>query len=138
MANLLELESLPETMRSMILNRAEGNPFFVEEIVRMLIEKQAIVQSRNGWVAGEGIQHVAIPDNLQGMLVARIDRLSNEGKQTLRVASVIGRQFPIKVLSEVIDREVDRPGATLVDTLNTLTNLESAGLIRVAQFEPDL
>jgi predicted ATPase len=101
-ANLLEIEALPENLRSLILQKAEGNPFFVEEIVRMLIERQAIVRSRDGWTTGERIGELQIPDNLQGLLLARIDRLSDQSKQALRVASVVGRQFPVKVLVQVL------------------------------------
>ena len=56
------------------------------------------------WAAGKGIENVEIPDNLQGLLLARIDRLPEETKRTLRVASVIGRQFAVKVLEQVVGR----------------------------------
>jgi len=101
-ANLLEIEALPERLRSLILKKAEGNPLFVEEVLRMLIDRGAIVRRNGGWVAGSEIETVEIPDNLQGLLLARIDRLPEEAKQTLRVASVIGRQFPVKVLEYVL------------------------------------
>jgi predicted ATPase len=106
-ANLLEIEALPEHLRSLILKKAEGNPLFVEEVIRMLIDRGAIVRSDGGWVAGAEIETVEIPDNLQGLLLARIDRLPEEAKQTLRVASVIGRQFPVRVLEYVLGRGVD-------------------------------
>jgi predicted ATPase len=106
-ANLLEIEALPEHLRSLILKKAEGNPLFVEEVIRMLIDRGAIVRSNGGWVAGAEIDTVEIPDNLQGLLLARIDRLPEEAKQTLRVASVIGRQFPVKVLEYVLKRGAD-------------------------------
>ena len=101
-SNLLEVEALPEKTRSLILQKSEGNPFFVEEVIRMLIDRQAIVQENGDWVAGENIERIEIPDNLQGLLMARIDRLPEEVKHTLRVASVIGRQFPVKVLEQVL------------------------------------
>ena len=101
-SNLLEIESLPEHIRTLILKRAEGNPFFVEEVIRMLIDREAIIQEGHRWVACEQIETVEIPDNLQGLLLARIDRLPDNIKQTLRVASVIGRQFSVKVLDEVL------------------------------------
>ena len=105
-ANLLEIEELPEEMRRLILRKAEGNPFFVEEIIRMLIDQGAIVRRNGGWVAGVEIEKVEIPDNVEGLLMARIDRLPEEAKQILRVASVIGRQFPVKVLEYVLARGV--------------------------------
>ena len=101
-ANLLEVEALPEKTRNLILQKSEGNPFFVEEVIRMLIDRQAIVQSNGDWVAGANIEQIEIPDNLQGLLMTRIDRLPEDVKHTLRVASVIGRQFPVKVLEQVL------------------------------------
>jgi predicted ATPase len=101
-SNLLEIESLPDNIRTIILRKAEGNPFFVEEVIRMLIDRGAIVKQGDGWVAGKEIENVEIPDNLQGLLLARIDRLPEEVKRTLRVASVIGRQFSVKVLEQVL------------------------------------
>jgi len=56
------------------------------------------------WAAGKEIETVEIPDNLQGLLLARIDRLAEDVKRTLRVASVIGRQFSVRVLEEVLAR----------------------------------
>jgi class 3 adenylate cyclase len=101
-ANLLEVEALPEKSRTLILRKSEGNPFFVEEIIRMLIDRGAIIQKNGDWVAGENIEQIKIPDNLQGLLLARIDRLPEDVKHTLRVAAVIGRQFPVKVLELVL------------------------------------
>jgi len=104
-SNLLEVEALPLDTRSLILQKSEGNPFFVEEVIRMLIDRGAITQKDGHWVAGADIASVEIPDNLQGLLLARIDRLPEEVKHTLRVAAVIGRQFPVKVLEQVLAKE---------------------------------
>jgi len=103
-SNLLEIESLPDNIRTIILKKAEGNPFFVEEVIRMLIERGAIIKKGESWAAGKEIETIEIPDNLQGLLLARIDRLPDETKRTLRVASVIGRQFAVKVLEQVLNK----------------------------------
>ena len=100
--NLLEIDELPEHIRSVILKKAEGNPFFVEEVIRMLIDREAIVLENGRWLAQASIEQVDIPDNLQSLLLARIDRLPDQVKHTLRVASVIGRQFSVRVLEEVL------------------------------------
>lgn len=100
--NLLEIDELPEHIRSVILKKAEGNPFFVEEVIRMLIDREAIVAENGRWLAQASIEQVDIPDNLQSLLLARIDRLPDQVKHTLRVASVIGRQFSVRVLEEVL------------------------------------
>jgi len=102
-SNLLEIESLPEAVRSQILKRSEGNPFFVEEVIRMLIEKGAIVRAGDSWTATDTILSVEIPETLHSLLLARIDQLSDDAKRSLRVASVIGREFPVRVLERVLD-----------------------------------
>jgi predicted ATPase len=102
-ANLLEIESLPDVVRDAILKRSEGNPFFVEEVIRMLIERGAISQQGDRWVANETITSVQIPETLHGLLLARIDQLPDTAKRSLRVASVIGRQFPVRVLENVLE-----------------------------------
>ncbi len=101
-ANLLNLESLPRRVRELILRKAEGNPYFVEEVIRMLIERGSIIYQAGTWVAQKEVADHEIPDNLQGLLLARIDSLPEEARHTLLVASVIGRNFPVRVLSEVI------------------------------------
>jgi class 3 adenylate cyclase len=101
-ANLLEIESLPDRVRESILSRAEGNPFFVEEVIRMLIERGGIERHEDRWTANAEVASVDIPETLHGLLLARIDQLPDAAKQSLRVASVIGRQFPIRVLERVL------------------------------------
>jgi class 3 adenylate cyclase len=106
-SNLLEIEALPDRIRRIILEKAEGIPFFVEEVIRMLMDRGALIKQDNQWIAGEELNRVEIPDNLQGLLLARIDRLPEEAKHTLRVASVIGRQFPLRVLEQVLHEDAE-------------------------------
>ncbi len=101
-ANLLEIESLPDRVRDLILARAEGNPFFVEEVIRMLIEHGVIERRADRWIATAEVESVEIPETLHGLLLARIDQLPDAAKRSLRVASVIGRQFPVRVLERVL------------------------------------
>ncbi|MGH2379051.1 MAG: AAA family ATPase [Candidatus Limnocylindria bacterium] len=101
-ANLLDIESLPEGVRELILAKAEGNPFFVEEVIRMLIDRGVIVQREGRWVATGEVAGIEIPDTLQGLLLARIDRLSPGARRTIRTASVIGRRFPLRVLERLL------------------------------------
>ncbi|HJP87408.1 MAG TPA: adenylate/guanylate cyclase domain-containing protein [Candidatus Limnocylindrales bacterium] len=101
-SNLLEIESLPDEVRDLIMARAEGNPFFVEEVVRMLIDRGAIVPEGDRWVATGEIGAVEIPESLHGLLLARIDQLPESAKRSLRIAAVIGRQFPVRVLERVV------------------------------------
>jgi class 3 adenylate cyclase len=102
-ASLLEIESLPQKARDLILAKAEGNPFFVEEVIRMLIDRGAIRREGDNWIATTSVVGVEIPDTLQGLLLERIDRLPNETRRTLRVASVIGRQFGVTILERLLE-----------------------------------
>jgi predicted ATPase len=106
-ANLLEIESLPDHVREVILTRAEGNPFFVEEVIRMLIGRGVIRREGDRWLATAEVESVVIPENLHGLLLARIDQLPDDAKRSLRVAAVIGRQFPLRVLERVLDGTAD-------------------------------
>jgi len=128
--NLLDVTSLPARVRDFILQRAEGNPFFVEEIIRMLIDRGAVAQSAAGWAATSGMDAVDIPDNIQGLLLARIDRLADEPKRVLRVASVIGRRFSLPLLERTIASE--RP----TNIAPQVGALEASGLVRIAAVEP--
>jgi class 3 adenylate cyclase len=101
-SNLLQIDSLPAATRDLVLAKAEGNPFFVEEVIRMLIDRGAIVREGDRWIATERVTGVEIPDTLQGLLLARIDRLPQESRRTLRVASVIGRQFGVTILEHLL------------------------------------
>jgi class 3 adenylate cyclase len=100
--HLLAIESLPTSVRSLILGRAEGNPFFVEEVVRMLIDGGVIELRGDRWTATEAITSIEIPETLHGLLLARIDQLPEAAKRSLRIAAVIGRQFPVRVLEQVL------------------------------------
>ena len=102
-ASLLRIESLPAATRERVLAKAEGNPFFVEEVIRMLLDRGAIVREGERWIATDQASDIAIPDTLQGLLLARIDRLPAESRRAIRVASVIGRQFGVKVLERLLE-----------------------------------
>ena len=115
--NLLKMDDLPPRLREGILQKAEGNPFFLEEVVRELIDLGALVRDKatGRWRITAKVEQVSIPDTLQGVIMARIDRLDEEVKQVLKLAAVIGRIFFHRVLQNVADheRELDRHLATL-------------------------
>jgi class 3 adenylate cyclase len=92
-AHLLTVEDLPPRTHDLILARAEGNPFFLEEIVRQLIDEGRIVYEDGRWRAAVGIDDVQIPDTVQGVLAARIDLLEPSAKRALQLAAVVGRVF---------------------------------------------
>jgi class 3 adenylate cyclase/tetratricopeptide (TPR) repeat protein len=90
---LLKIENLPAHTRALIIDRAEGNPFYIEELLRSLLDAGAIAVGANGPQLVSDVQAIEIPATLEGVLHARIDRLEPHQKATLQKASVIGRIF---------------------------------------------
>ena len=121
-ANLLEIEDLPEKVRALILRKAEGNPFFVEEVIRSLLDARLVVRVNSHWRATREIENIALPDTLAGVITARLDRLDDDTKRVAQTASVIGREFQVDVLTDI---HADRP---VVD--GALGNLQRRELIR--------
>ena len=99
--NLLGVKELPASIRNMIVERADGNPFFIEELIRSLIETRQIIRENNHWLAVQADANVALPNTLRGVLGARIDRLPELTKQVLQNAAVIGRSFDLRVLKRL-------------------------------------
>jgi class 3 adenylate cyclase len=91
--NLLRVSELPEAVRRQIMERSEGNPFFLEEIIRSMIEQQALRREGDRWVAAADIGAISLPATLRGVIAARIDRLPNAAKVALQRASIVGRFF---------------------------------------------
>ena len=92
-AALLAIDDLPDALRDTITERAQGNPLYVEELLRMLIGAGHIDKRDGRWVATRTIVDVAIPASLQGLLAARLDQLAPEVKRVLQRASVVGKVF---------------------------------------------
>ena len=96
--SLLKIENLSSKVKDRIIERAQGNPFFVEEVMRSLIDSDLIYQEDDAWVAREEIEIEAVPQNVQSLILSRVDRLQTELKRLLQSASVIGRLFQRKLL----------------------------------------
>jgi tetratricopeptide (TPR) repeat protein len=109
--NLLRIEGIPKPFRPKILSVAEGNPFYVEEILRGLIDQGAVIadQATGCWMVTAAAAEVELPSTLQAALVARIDRLQEDTRRVLQIASVIGRSFRYRVLEDIAreQRELD-------------------------------
>jgi class 3 adenylate cyclase/tetratricopeptide (TPR) repeat protein len=107
---LLDDPSLPERVYELIERKAEGNPFFVEETVRTLIDSGALRREAAGlrWEPSTDLDHVAgligLPGNVQALLTARIDQLESDVRRTMQLAAVIGRSFPRRVLEAIAER----------------------------------
>jgi len=96
--NLLGINELPKPIRDLIMKKGEGNPFFVEEIIRSLIETKQILREGDHWKAVSDSAEISLPNTLRGVLSARIDRLAEMPKHVLQNAAVIGRLFDLRIL----------------------------------------
>jgi predicted ATPase/class 3 adenylate cyclase len=126
---LLATHELPDVVLHTIQKRAEGNPFFVEEIVRMLIDQGVLVKEEGTWGIseqnGEALSDLAslatppedtlidhhyilplpyVPDTIQGVLAARVDLLSQLERQVLQAASIVGRTFWASAILELAEK----------------------------------
>jgi len=115
--SLLGIQNLPRALVRLVLQKVEGNPLFVEEIVNYLGEREAVVD-----YSDDGM--LALPVSLENLLMARVDRLNDASKSLLQAASVIGRIFPPDVAGEVAELgacrdsnilELQRMGLVLID-----------------------
>ena len=120
---LLSVEDLPARTHRRILERAEGNPFFLEEIVRHLIDEDQIVRRNGTWHATDALADVRIPDTVQGVLAARIDLLDAAERRALQLAAVVGRVFWPSPVGILLNGERDR-----LDEI--LGHLEERDLVR--------
>ena len=102
---LLRPDVIPEDLRKLILLRADGNPFYLEEVVRHLLESELVIEQNGQWIVSESITEVGLPETLQGVLLARIDRLEEDVRDTLQMASVIGKSFLFKLLQAIAEAE---------------------------------
>lgn len=132
LSHLLEIESLPPTLRTAVSQRAEGNPFFLEEVVRTLIERELVDRVDGRWVARANVGDLEVPDTIQGLLAARIDRLDPQVRRAGRVAAVIGRQFGAGLFARVYDGD-EQQGVH-----PHLAALEAHGLLRLEATAPEL
>ncbi|HEY3065641.1 MAG TPA: AAA family ATPase [Methylomirabilota bacterium] len=102
-----------DPLRRLLIERTEGNPFFLEESVRTLVETGALVGERGAYRLTHAVQTLQIPATAQAILAARIDRLSPDHKRLLQAASVIGKDVPLALLQAVADDGDDGLGSAL-------------------------
>src|SRR5439155_1191641 len=110
-----------EPLRARIEASARGNPLFVEEIVRSLVERGVLRGERGAYAPAAPVEEIALPETVQAVLASRIDRLSQRDKDVLQAAAVVGRDVPTELLRVV----VDLPGPELAASLDRLATPES-------------
>ncbi|MEW6685697.1 MAG: adenylate/guanylate cyclase domain-containing protein [Candidatus Edwardsbacteria bacterium] len=109
------ITGIPEQLQTIILTKSEGNPFFVEEIIRSLIDSDILIFKDEAWHLSPlkrgdgGVSALEIPDRIELLISSRIDRLADDAKQVLQAASVIGFSFYQKVLEYItqLEKELD-------------------------------
>jgi class 3 adenylate cyclase/tetratricopeptide (TPR) repeat protein len=118
------------TLKQLLIERTEGNPFFLEESVRTLIESGALVGERGDYRLVAPLTAIALPVTVQSVLAARIDRLGPEDKRLLQSASVVGKDFAFVLLRDIADADIDALQGGLV-------NLQAAEFIYETRLFPD-
>ena len=129
--SLVGTDSSLAPLKEYLIERTEGNPFFLEECVRSFVETGVLVGPRGARRRALDVEGIRVPDTVEAVLGARIDRLSPEHKRLLQSAAVIGREVPFALL-EAVTEDADgdiRPG---------LAVLQSAEFLYESSMIPDL
>ena len=129
-AMLGEHESLTP-LKSVLIRRTEGNPLFLEQTVRTLVETKVLTGDRGAYRLAKPLQELEIPPSVQAILAARIDRLAPEDKRLLQAASVIGMDVPLGLLNVIADEGED-------SVRQGLARLQAAEFLYEARLFPDL
>ena len=116
---VLQASALPRQLQQLITGKAEGNPFYIEEVTKSLVESGAVSKSDGAYSLAHPIESVRVPDTIQEVILSRIDRLEGEAKECLQLASVIGREFAARLLGRISDVKT-----RLEDLLDDLKVLE--------------
>ena len=100
-ARVLGTDQFPEEIKAALMDKAEGVPLFVEEVAKTLLDL-GVLRRENGTIRMvAGMADVSVPDTIHGIIMARLDRLGEDGKRTVQLASVIGRQFLQRLLERI-------------------------------------
>ena len=118
-------------LKRLLIERTQGNPFFLEESVRALVETQTLTGARGGYTLGKPLGAIQVPETVQAVIAARIDRLPAEEKRLLQSASVIGKDVPYPLLLAVADLPEE-------DLRGHLSRLQEAEFLYEASLFPDL
>ncbi len=116
--SLLGDADVPAEVRALIAAKAEGNPFFVEELTRSLLEDGTLRRENGRVELTRDVADVAVPGTIQDVLAARLDRLADDARHAIQVASVIGREFALRLLERIT--EAGERVRTHVDELRAL------------------
>jgi tetratricopeptide (TPR) repeat protein len=128
-ASLLGAESLSESVRELIRLKCHGNPLFIEEVVRSMVDTGALYTTPDGWQVVDSLGSIQLSESIQSVILSRVDRLQPELKQLLQYASVLGLLFQPKLL-EHLGMDPDR-------LRRELFQLAEAGLVVQQRTAPE-
>ena len=120
-----------EPLKKVLIERTEGNPFFLEESVRTLVETHALTGDRGAYRLAKLLQDIEVPATVQAVLAARIDRLRPEDKRLLQTAAVIGKDVPFALLEAIADLPE-------TDLRQSIARLQEAEYLYEARLFPEL
>jgi ABC-type transport system substrate-binding protein/class 3 adenylate cyclase len=127
LASLVGRDTLPEQLGARLLEQAEGNPFYLEELIRSLVDTASLVRNGDGWQFVHEVD-VSIPPTIERVILARVDRLPAGHHEVVTAASALGRRFALPLLQAVVGPEADVDGA--------LHELQRLDLVRAARRWP--
>jgi class 3 adenylate cyclase/tetratricopeptide (TPR) repeat protein len=125
---VLGTEEFPHELRAAVMDKAEGVPLFVEEVTKTLLDLGVLRREKGGYRMVKTVAEVNVPDTIQGIIMARLDRLGEEGKRTVQLASVIGRQFLRRLLERIAGLTGELEG--LLAELKALEIIYEQGLLQ--------
>ena len=118
-------------LKRLLIERTEGNPFFLEESIRTLVETSALAGERGRYRLVESVSAIQVPASVHAVLAARIDRLPDDEKRLLQAAAVVGHDVPFQLLQAIVDWEES-------DLRRALARLQAAEFLYETSLFPDL
>src|SRR3989475_156581 len=126
-SRVLGTDRFPEELRAALVAKAEGVPLFVEEVTKTLLDLGVIQRDNGSYRIVRPIADAHVPDTIQGIIMARLDRLGEDGKRAVQLASVIGRQFLVRLLQRISGMTTEVDG--LLRELKALEIVYEQGLL---------
>ena len=127
---VLQVATLPQQLQQLITSKAEGNPFYIEEVTKSLVESGVLRKTNGSYSVERALEQIRVPDTIQEVILSRIDRLERQAKEAIQLASVIGREFTVRLLNRISHTEAK------MDEL--LVELKSLELIYEKAYFPEL
>ncbi|MDB4304037.1 AAA family ATPase, partial [Desulfosarcina sp.] len=126
----LEEGDVAPKLKALILGRAGGNPLFIEEFTQSLLENGSIERKDKKYVLTRDASEIHVPETIQALIAARIDRIEDNMKRVMQMASVIGREFAFRILQNIMEMKADLK--------SNLLNLQGLEFIHEKRLFPEL